>query len=150
VEHLIDEERNPRVCGSKDNGGQFFFRIAGRLLFWKLQDISQPHKGNRLSLRTAEDNFANIVKTAGPFDIPRVVPHTLRHCFASHALETEKDLVVVKAILGHALMRSTEIYLHPSLRLMRKCADAHVAAETVGEARTHRKWIRGIQKRKAG
>jgi site-specific recombinase XerD len=105
-------------------------------------------KGNRLSLRTAEDNFANIVNKAGPFDIPRVVPHTLRHCFASHALETEKDLVVVKAMLGHSLMRSTEIYLHPSLRLMRKCADTHVAAETVSEARSHRKWIRGIQNRK--
>jgi len=107
-------------------------------------------KGNRLSLRTAEDNFKNIVAKAGPFDIPRVVPHTLRHCFASHALETEKDLVVLKAILGHALLKSTEIYLHPSMALMRKSADAHVAAETINKARAHRQWIRGIQKRRSG
>jgi len=107
-------------------------------------------KGNRLSLRTAEDNFKNIVAKAGPFDIPRVVPHTLRHSFASHALETEKDLVVIKAILGHALMRSTEIYLHPSMRLLRKSADNHVAAELISTTRAQRKWIRGIQKRKSG
>lgn len=107
-------------------------------------------KGNRLSLRTAEDNFKNIIAQAGPFDIPRVVPHTLRHSFASHALETEKDLVVIKAILGHALMRSTEIYLHPSMRLLRKSADNHIASELISTTRAHRKWIRGIQKRNTG
>ena len=107
-------------------------------------------KGNRLSLRTAEDNFKNIVANAGPFDMPHVVPHTLRHSFASHALETEKDLMVIKAILGHALMKSTEIYLHPSMRLLRKTADNHIASELVVQARSHRKWIRGIQKRRTG
>lgn len=107
-------------------------------------------KGNRLSLRTAEDNFKNIVSSAGPFDIPRVVPHTLRHCFASHALETEKDLVVIKALMGHTLLKSTEIYLHPSMRLMRKSVDAHVSLEAIGKIRAQRKWIRGIQKRRSG
>jgi site-specific recombinase XerD len=110
------------------------------------QALFLSKKGNRLSLRTAEDNFSAIVAKAGPFDIPRVVPHTLRHSFASHALETEKDLVVIKAIL----MRSTEIYLHPSMRLLRKSADNHVASELISNTRAQRKWIRGIQKRKTG
>jgi len=103
-----------------------------------------------VALRTAEDNFKNIVASAGPFDIPRVVPHTLRHCFASHALETENDLVVIKALMGHALLKSTEIYLHPSMRLMRKSVDAHVSLEAIGKIRAQRKWIRGIQKRRTG
>jgi site-specific recombinase XerD len=107
-------------------------------------------KGNRLTLRTAEDNFKNLVAAAGPFDIPRVVPHTLRHCFASHSLETEKDLMVIKAILGHALLKSTELYLHPSMKLLRQSADNHISSELVIQARSHRKWIRGIQKRKSG
>jgi site-specific recombinase XerD len=79
-----------------------------------------------------------------------VVPHTLRHCFASHALENNTfNLVIIKAILGHALMRSTEIYLHPSTRRQRSSLDDHVAVATMQKIRRHRKWIRGIQRRVA-
>lgn len=107
-------------------------------------------KGVRLSLRAAEDNFQDIVKKAGPFSISHVVPHTLRHCFASHALENKSvDLVVIKAILGHALMRSTEIYLHPSMRRQRASLDDHIAVEMVSKTRSNRKWIRGMQRRAA-
>jgi site-specific recombinase XerD len=107
-------------------------------------------KGLRLSLRAAEDTFQNMVNTAGPFSIPHVVPHTLRHCFASHALENKSaDLVVIKAILGHALMRSTEIYLHPSMRRQRASLDTHVAVDMVVKIRSNRKWMRGIQRRAA-
>jgi site-specific recombinase XerD len=34
----------------------------------------------------AEDNFKKIVKLAGPLSMDKVVPHTLRHAFASHAV----------------------------------------------------------------
>jgi len=107
-------------------------------------------KGNRLAMRTAEENFQKIVEKAGPFDLLKVVPHTLRHCFASHALDREKDLLMLKALLGHALLRSTEIYLHPSMDLMRKTVDNHVACESIAQIRSERKWIRGMQHHKSG
>ena len=90
-------------------------------------------KGNRLSIRTAQDNFQKIVTKAGPFSIEKVTPHSLRHAFATHAIEGEQDIFVLKAIMGHASTKSTEIYLHPSMRVLRKAMNNHVASEILAD-----------------
>ena len=90
-------------------------------------------KGNRLSIRTAQDNFQKIVIKAGPFSIEKVTPHSMRHAFATHAIEGEQDIYVLKAILGHASTKSTEIYLHPSMRVLRKAVNNHIASEILAD-----------------
>jgi site-specific recombinase XerD len=92
-------------------------------------------KGNRLSLRTAEEHFQDIVSKAGPFTMKKITPHSLRHAFASHAVEGNADLLVLKTLLGHASIKTTELYLHPSVNMLRKALNDHLSSDILNAIR---------------
>jgi len=99
----------------------------------RLDALFVSKKGNRLSIRTAQDNMKKLVKKAGPFSMDKVTPHSLRHAFATHAVEGEQDIIVLKSIMGHASSKSTELYMHPSMRILRKAVNDHISAEILDE-----------------
>lgn len=60
--------------------------------------------------QTFQRAFKRAVQTAG-IEKP-ATPHTLRHCFATHLLQSGSDIRTVQELLGHADVATTMIYTH--------------------------------------
>lgn len=60
-------------------------------------------KNVRLAFRAA-------AKSAGLSE--RVVPHSLRHSYATQLLQSGVELRIVQILLGHASLKSTSVYTH--------------------------------------
>lgn len=67
------------------------------------------HKGQRWANRSAQWSIQTARKAAG---VEREVsPHVLRHCYATHHLESGTNLVFLKAQMGHKRLKTTARYI---------------------------------------
>ena len=74
--------------------------------------------GGRLSTRSVRRKMDKYLKIAG-LD-PAISPHTLRHSFATHMLNSGADLRSVQELLGHQSLSTTQIYTHLTTRKLKE------------------------------
>ena len=67
-------------------------------------------RGTRLSNSSIQKRLKKMALARGLNT--NIYPHMLRHSFASHILESSKDLRAVQELLGHANLSTTQIYTH--------------------------------------
>lgn len=90
-------------------------------------------RGARISPRVVQKQLADLALRAG---LPvHVHPHSLRHSFASHLLQSAQDLRAVQELLGHANISTTQIYTRLDFQHLAQVYDqAHPRANRKSEA----------------
>ncbi|CAN5872340.1 site-specific tyrosine recombinase XerD [soil metagenome] len=84
-------------------------------------------RGGRLSRQSAWQVLQDSAERAGISSA--VSPHTLRHSFATHLLDSGADVRVVQELLGHASVTTTQIYTLVTVHALREVwAGAHPRA----------------------
>jgi integrase len=98
------------------------YRNAERELGWqylfpaKSLSVDPREKGERIKRRhhvhvsSLEKSVKAAVRKSGL--TKQITPHTFRHSFATHLLETGHNIKTVQDLLGHKDIRTTMIYLH--------------------------------------
>ena len=85
-------------------------------------------KGRRISRSKVEEvvhNYLSQVTT-----LKKCSPHVLRHTFATAMLNNGAEIEVVRQLLGHASIATTEIYTHTTFEELKKAyAKAHPRAD---------------------
>jgi len=81
-------------------------------------NLYRPPLGEPMKLHAANELLGRLSRRAGQ----TVTPHMLRHTFGTGAAQLG-SLDIVAELLGHASLRSTQVYLHPDLPRQRKAVE---------------------------
>jgi integrase/recombinase XerC len=138
----VDRERRVLRVTGKGNKTRFvlFNKAALRTLNRYL--ASRPaaatdalflsRRGTRITVRAVRYAFEAMKRASGIEGA--ATPHTLRHSFATHMLEHGADLMVIKELLGHENLATTQIYTNISLAHIRKSYEhAHPRDRSISE-----------------
>jgi integrase/recombinase XerC len=74
------------------------------------------YQGTRITTRSVGRMIDKYIKQCA--DIHDISPHSLRHTFATHLLDSGADLRDIQELLGHARLSTTQIYTQVSMEKM--------------------------------
>ena len=87
-------------------GWQYLFPAAG--------PSRDPRTGawrrHHVHVKTVQRRVKSAIQAAG-IEKPASC-HTFRHCFATHLIEAGADIRTVQELMGHASVKTTQIYTH--------------------------------------
>lgn len=92
-------------------------RVSGKEPAGLLTPVFVNKSGRRLTTRSVGRLLEKHLAAAG-LD-RRTTPHTLRHSFATHLLDSGADIRSVQELLGHKSLVTTQIYTHLSTANLR-------------------------------
>ena len=115
--------------GSKDRDVPLSLKLIETLReYWRWKkpqeylfpgELGKRGKGEHLSSKAIYYACQGAARRAGIQK--KVGPHTLRHSFGTHLLESGADLRTIQLLLGHTDIKHTTVYLHLSQRHLRAC-----------------------------
>jgi integrase/recombinase XerC len=92
------------------------------------QALFLSKRKTRISNRQVQNRLDHWAKKQTLYQ--QISPHTLRHSFATHVLESSNDLRGVQELLGHANLSTTQIYTHLNFQHLSQTYDkAHPRAK---------------------
>src|SRR5688572_9309680 len=80
------------------------------------QAVFLNYQGTRITTRSVGRMIDKYISQCS--DIHDISPHSLRHTFATHLLDSGADLRDIQELLGHALLSTTQIYTQVSMEKM--------------------------------
>jgi site-specific recombinase XerD len=110
VELLRDYLREQRLTDPQDGDKPLFRNRYGRHL-------------SRSGIRYILEKYVEKTRLNRRTGLPKVSPHTLRHTKAMHLLQSGNPLVVIRDFLGHADVKSTEIYARADMDMKRRALE---------------------------
>lgn len=133
IKHLNFENNTVNVVRGK-GGKDRIVNIVDDDLILALKAYIGPRKTGYLFLSNWDKQFTSrgiqkmIKKYAlksGLQEISRISPHTLRHTFAVHALDSGVNIVTINKQLGHKSLQTTLIYMEISNKMAREDLKKH-------------------------
>lgn len=123
----IDSKRGLLFVRRGKGGGERWALLGERLLselraYWRVARPVEPwmfpgRRGRHINPRGVQRALHAATREAGVKKA--VTPHTLRHSFATHLLESGTDVRTIQALLGHASVETTARYAHVRRDLVR-------------------------------
>jgi len=109
------------------------------VLVVRVEDQAMPNRhGERLTragTRYILDKCVESARNRSPGVLPEVIsPHSFRHSKAMHLLHAGVNLVYIRDILGHADLKTTEIYARIDGEMKRKALEAAFTNTVPSEA----------------